>query len=274
MPVNVIEAQNLCFRYNGIDVLQDASFTAVQGDYIGLVGPNGSGKTTLIRILLGIAGPQSGQVRLFGQDLDGFRDWSRIGYLPQNFPSFNPYFPSTVKEIVSLGRLSGKRFPKHLDRSDDEAIDRVLHLLNIAPIRDALIGELSGGQQQRVLIARAIVNNPDLLVLDEPTAALDPEARDSFFSILKNLQEESRTRSSSWSHTISAASENMPTTCCGWTEGSLFYGGFDRLLQIGPHDPPLRGRLPAHHLPPALMRTAPGTKGSGDRVQGRGGWNF
>jgi zinc transport system ATP-binding protein len=190
MPVNVIEAQNLCFRYNGIDILQDASFTAVQGDYIGLVGPNGSGKTTLIRILLGIAGPQSGRVRLFGQDLGDFSDWSRIGYLPQNFPSFNPYFPSTVKEIVSLGRLSGKRFPKRLDRSDDEAIDRVLHLLNIAPIRNALIGELSGGQKQRALIARAIVNNPDLLVLDEPTAALDPEAREQFFTLLQRLNEE------------------------------------------------------------------------------------
>jgi len=187
MPVSVIEALNLCFRYNGIDVLQDVSFTAVKGDYIGLVGPNGSGKTTLIRILLGIAGPLSGRVRLFGQDLGDFSDWSRIGYLPQSFPSFNPYFPSTVEEIVSLGRLSGKRFPKHLDRSDDEAIDRTLHLLSIDPIRNALIGELSGGQKQRVLIARAIVNNPDLLILDEPTAALDPEAREHFFTLLRRL---------------------------------------------------------------------------------------
>jgi zinc transport system ATP-binding protein len=126
-------------------------------------------------------------VRLFGQDLVDFSDWSRIGYLPQNFPSFNPYFPSTVEEIVSLGRLSGKRFPKHLDRSDDEAIDRALHLLSIDPIRNALIGELSGGQKQRVLIARAIVNNPDLLILDEPTAALDPEAREHFFTLLRRL---------------------------------------------------------------------------------------
>jgi len=191
--MTVIEAENLCFKYNGIDVLQDASFTAVKGDYIGLVGPNGSGKTTLIRILLGIAGPLSGRVRLFGRDLAGFSEWSRIGYLPQNLPSFNPYFPSTVKEIVSLGRLSGKRFPKHLDHSDNEAIDRVLHLLSIAPIRHALIGELSGGQKQRVLIARAIVNNPDLLVLDEPTAALDPEAREQFFAILQRLNEEQGT---------------------------------------------------------------------------------
>jgi zinc transport system ATP-binding protein len=190
MPMNVIEAENLCFRYNGIDALQDASFAAEKGDYIGIVGPNGSGKTTLIRVILGIAGPLRGRVRLFGKDLSAFSDWSRIGYLPQNLPSFNPYFPSTVKEIVSLGLLSGKRFPKHLGRSDDEAIDRVLQLLNIAPIRNALIGELSGGQKQRVLIARAIVNNPDLLVLDEPAAALDPEAREHFFSILRHLNED------------------------------------------------------------------------------------
>lgn len=190
MPVNVIEAENLCFRYNGIDVLQDASFAAEKGDYIGIVGPNGSGKTTLIRVILGVAGPLRGRVRLFGQDLSDFSEWSRIGYLPQNFPSFNPYFPSTVKEIVSLGLLAGKRFPKHLGRSDQEAIDRVLHLLNISTIRNALIGELSGGQKQRVLIARAIVNNPDLLVLDEPAAALDPEAREQFFSILRALNEE------------------------------------------------------------------------------------
>jgi zinc transport system ATP-binding protein len=187
MPVNVISVNNVSVRYQSVEVVSDVSFDVAAGDYLGVVGPNGSGKTTLIRALFGLISPMKGAISLFGQSLCDFHEWHKIGYLPQKMASFNPYFPATVREIVALGLLGRKKFPKHIDRGDDIAIAKVLELLDIVKIEDALIGELSGGQQQRVLLARAMVAEPQVLVLDEPTTALDPEAREKFVAVLQEL---------------------------------------------------------------------------------------
>jgi len=185
--LKIIEVENLRSRYNGIHVLDDITFSVSGGDYIGLVGPNGSGKTTLIKNILGILRPESGQIRLFGQDLSKFQEWFRVGYLPQRLSSLNPGFPSTVEEIVALGLIAGRRRPGYSGDSYRDAVEKALHLLNISDIRKKKIGELSGGQQQRVLIARAIINEPDLIVLDEPAAALDPETREQFYTMLTHF---------------------------------------------------------------------------------------
>ena len=185
--MKIIEVENLRSRYNGIHVLDDITFSVSGGDYIGLVGPNGSGKTTLIKNILGILRPESGQIRLFGQYLSEFQEWFRVGYLPQRLSSLNPGFPSTVEEIVALGLIAGRRRPGYSGDSYRDAVEKALHLLNISDIRKKKIGELSGGQQQRVLIARAIINEPDLIVLDEPAAALDPETREQFYTMLTHF---------------------------------------------------------------------------------------
>jgi len=187
MPVEILSVADLFFRYNGREVLSDISFSVEAGDYIGLVGPNGSGKTTLLKAILGFIKPERGEIRLFGEQPDAFTEWRRVGYLPQKPAILSPYFPATVREIIALGLLSGKKFPKHMKRSDEEAIERVLDLLDIGDIRDRLIGELSGGQQQRVLLARAIVHEPQFLILDEPSTALDPETRQRFFDLMDSL---------------------------------------------------------------------------------------
>jgi zinc transport system ATP-binding protein len=226
MPMNIIEVENLRFSYNSIPVLEDISFAVEKGSFVGLVGPNGSGKSTLIRVILGLESPFRGTVRLFGRDLDAFRLWSRIGYLPQSLTVFNPFFPSTVREIVALGLLSGKRFPRYLLKSDEQAIDRVLELLGIMGIKDVRVGELSGGQQQRVLIARALVHDPELLILDEPTAALDPEARESFFGTLKTLGDTGNTSIILVTHDIGNIGRYANHLL--WIDRKLlFYGGFD-----------------------------------------------
>ena len=185
--MNIIEVENLRSRYNGINVLDDITFSVSEGDYIGLVGPNGSGKTTLIKNILGILRPESGQIRLFNQDQSEFHAWYRVGYLPQRLSSLNPGFPSTVEEIVALGLISRKRRSDYSVDAYRDAVEKALHLLNISDIRKKKIGELSGGQQQRVLIARAIINEPDLIILDEPAAALDPETREQFYTLLTHL---------------------------------------------------------------------------------------
>jgi zinc transport system ATP-binding protein len=190
MPVDVLSVENLCFRYNSSDVLRDISFTIKPGDYIGLVGPNGSGKTTLIKIILNLLKPYSGRLTLFGDDINVFSGWDRIGYLPQKISALNPRFPATVREVVAMGLLSKKSFPKRMNSTDYAAIDTMLELLDLKNLVNTPIGELSGGQQQRVLVARALVNNPEFLILDEPTDALDPEVRDRFFGIMENLNKE------------------------------------------------------------------------------------
>jgi len=186
MPMNIISVEGLSFRYNSIEVLSDISFSVNTGDYIGLVGPNGSGKTTLIKIILGLLKQKKGNFSLFGLDPGNFKEWYRVGYLPQR-TLFNPYFPAIVKEIVSLGLFSKKRFSKSADKPNEILINEAIRLMDVSDIKNKLIGELSGGQQQRVLVARAIVNEPDLLILDEPTTALDPETREKFFHTLREL---------------------------------------------------------------------------------------
>jgi zinc transport system ATP-binding protein len=192
MPVDVVCAEELCFTYNAAEVLCNITLRITAGDYIGLVGPNGSGKTTLIKTLLGLLQPGSGSVTLFGQTPAEFKDRHKIGYLPQKLTGFNPYFPARVKEIVALGLLARKRFIRRIHAADEAALNRVFSMLDIHEIKDKRIGELSGGQQQRVLLARALVGEPEFLILDEPTTALDPETRDKFFSTLKELNQSKR----------------------------------------------------------------------------------
>jgi zinc transport system ATP-binding protein len=186
----VIAARNISSGYGPLEVLQNISFEVYKDDYIALAGPNGAGKTTLMRTILGLMDRYTGTAELFGQDLRRFHQWDRIGYLPQRVNAFNPLFPATVREVVGLGLLSQKRFPKRFTREDAAKIQRTLDLMDIPELSEKLIGELSGGQQQRVFLARSLVYNPELLILDEPSTALDPPSRDSFFGLIKKLNED------------------------------------------------------------------------------------
>ena len=185
MPIEVVSTTDLSFRYDTKDVLRDVSFSMEAGDYVGLVGPNGSGKSTLVRILLGLEKADNGEIRLFGQPSHRFEDWKRIGYLPQRNSAFGRFFPAKVREVVGLGLVPARR--SGLLSQDEEAIAKALALMDIVEIGDKLINELSGGQQQRVLLARALVKEPDLLILDEPTVAIDPEIRERFFDVIMGL---------------------------------------------------------------------------------------
>jgi zinc transport system ATP-binding protein len=190
MPVDVLAIEGLGFSYNNAAVLDDISFRVQAGDYLGIVGPNGSGKSTLIRAVLGLVEPDRGSLDIFGSPRSRFGEWHRIGYLPQRIKFFNPNFPATVEEIVRLGLLAGKRLPRLANKGDEAAVEKTLGLMGITDIRRRLIGDLSGGQQQRVLLARAVVSEPELLILDEPTTALDPETRENFYTLLEHLNRE------------------------------------------------------------------------------------
>lgn len=187
MPIAVLDINDLNCSYNGMKVLSNISFRISSGDYIGIVGPNGSGKSTLIRAILGLMDSEAGEITLLGSPLNSFSQWHRIGYLPQRIKLFNPNFPGTAEEIVKLGLLTEGRKASPSSVNKKEAIDAALEMMGISHLKKRLIGDLSGGQQQRVLLARAMVNRPEMLILDEPTTALDPETRENFYSLVEGV---------------------------------------------------------------------------------------
>ncbi|MDK9716924.1 MAG: metal ABC transporter ATP-binding protein [Trichlorobacter sp.] len=189
----LITVKQLTCRHGVVEALSDISFSVSSGDYLGIVGPNGSGKSTLVRALLGLMPAYHGQISLFGQSRDRFSAWERLGYLPQNLGPLNPAFPATVFEVVQLGLLAGKTLPKRLCRHDRKQVLEMLERLDVGHLQQRMIGELSGGQQQRVMLARALVNNPELLIMDEPTAALDPEIRDRFYELVAQMNKDKGT---------------------------------------------------------------------------------
>ena len=226
MPHEVVRTESLCCSYRVGLVLEDISITVEAGDYVGIVGPNGSGKSTLVQSLIGLVAISAGSASLFGVPHDKFSAWGRIGYLPQSLRLLNQIFPATVAETVGLGLLSRKRFPRKMTRSDWECVDTTLESLAISDLRSKLIGELSGGQQQRVLLARALVNNPELLILDEPTAALDPETRERFYSLIADVNRSSGVTVLLVTHDTGAIGQHA-TKMLYLDKRVLFYGSFD-----------------------------------------------
>jgi zinc transport system ATP-binding protein len=186
----VLSVKNLSFSYGAMEAISNISFNVNKGDFVALVGPNGAGKSTLVKVILGLESGYSGEIKLFNFESNNFFAWEKIGYLPQRVNVFNPLFPATVGEVVGLGLLAGKKYPKKFSKDDKEKVNDTLAFLNIADLVNRPIVELSGGQQQRVFLARALVSNPELLIMDEPSTALDPETRDNFFKFIKKINQE------------------------------------------------------------------------------------
>lgn len=184
MTAPVFEMRDLSFAYDSRPVLEDVNLEVAEGGFVSIIGPNGGGKSTLLKLLLGLLEPQRGQVRVFGQKPKQARD--RIGYMPQ-FQRIDAHFPITVEEVVRLGLLSGKTRLGWPRRGDHVAVDHALEIVNCTHLRRENFARLSGGQRQLVLIARALVSEPELLLLDEPTANLDPAVEGSFHELLRRL---------------------------------------------------------------------------------------
>jgi len=182
-----LEIRGLTVAFGAQPALDAVDWAVQRGEFWGIVGPNGSGKTTLLRAALGLLPVARGAVRWFDTPLADFHDWRRLGYLPQFTALPLARFPATAREVVASGRLAGQRFPRRMRRPDQAAVEDLLRQLDATDLADRRIGELSGGQRQRILLARALVNHPDVLLLDEPTVALDPDSRAAFYRLLREL---------------------------------------------------------------------------------------
>jgi len=185
-----IRVDGISFQYGPLPVLDEVRFSVFPGDFLAIIGPNGSGKTTLVKIILGVLRPTRGRIFLMGRPIEEFKGWSRIGYVPQKASHIDPFFPATVREVVAMGLLTSRPPAGHRKKEKEEkAVSLALERVGMEAFRNRPIGDLSGGQQQRVIIARAIVNAPDLLFLDEPTAGVDSATQELFYEMLHQLNE-------------------------------------------------------------------------------------
>ncbi len=218
---NIIELERVSFSYGAQTVLENVDLAVHRGDYLGIVGGNGAGKTTLIKIVLGLLKPTSGAVRLFGHDIASFKDWSRIGYVPQKATNFDANFPATVLEAVLMGRYGRRGLFRFLTREDKDLARLALEQVGLWPQRGRLIGDLSGGQQQRVFIARALAGGPDALILDEPTVGVESGVAGEFYALLKRLNEELRLTVVLVTHDIDRMAHQAMHVAC--VDKTIFY---------------------------------------------------
>lgn len=208
-----VEIEDVDVSYGEVRVLESINLTVEPGDFLGIIGPNGSGKTTLLRLMLGLIEPERGTVRLFGHPPSSFRQWGRLGYVPQK-ATLDPALPVTVQEVVATGLVPTLGLLGRIGSAQRKRIREVLANVGMEAHAGARIGALSTGQQQRILIARALVSNPELLILDEPTGGVDPEAQTSFYALLHHLNRERDVTLILVSHDIGVVAKEVTKLAC------------------------------------------------------------
>jgi len=184
---DVVRLENVWVSYNGTPALEDINLRVDEHDFLGIIGPNGGGKSTLLKVILGLIRPQRGTVTVLGNPPE--RSRSRIGYVPQ-YSNYDHDFPVSVVDVVTMGRYGKRGILKPYDKSDRKAAEKALSRVGMLSHALTQIGQLSGGQQQRTFIARALVSDPSLLLLDEPTASVDSAMQTDFYELLAKLKKE------------------------------------------------------------------------------------
>jgi zinc transport system ATP-binding protein len=185
MKKEIVSLKNISVEFEGNTVLHDHNLTVYDDDFIGIIGPNGGGKTTLLKVILGLVKPSSGEIRVFGTSPEKARN--RIGYVPQMM-EVERDFPINVRDTVLMGRLVRKGLLRGHNKNDYERVDRALDIVEMSDMRNRKTGALSGGERQRVMIARALASEPELLLLDEPTASIDPKLKTDIYDLLNSLK--------------------------------------------------------------------------------------
>ena len=209
----IVDIKKLSVDYSGIKALDDISFGIAEGDFLGIIGPNGAGKSTLFHCMLGLRTQYDGTIKFFGQDIRDSRKYlSQVGFVPQK-PVVDRNFPATIREVLSMSQNS----------SDPKKVDEALQKVWMHELADRRIGDLSVGQQQRVFIAKALVNSPKILVLDEPVTGIDQYNQDLFFQILGELNTKEKISIIWSSHDLDAVERLANKVAC--LNRTLFFHG-------------------------------------------------
>ena len=182
----VIDIENISFNYGVVPVLEDVSLKIYEDEFIGIIGPNASGKSTLLKLILGLLEPDEGRIQKFNHDGNKVHD--HIGYVPQHI-TFSRDFPVTVSDVVMMGHVTARSKLFGYSKNQISMAKQAMQALEIDDIVNRQVGTLSGGQLQRVLIARALVCQPEILILDEPTSNVDMRVEEDIFALLKNYSE-------------------------------------------------------------------------------------
>lgn len=188
--VPIIEAHNLTVVYGRKPALWNVDFTLPEGQVIGIMGPNGSGKSTLLKAIMGVIHPTSGYTKVFDKDIDEVR--SRISYVPQR-QDIDWDFPASVWDIVAMGRYNQRGLFRRLTKTDEDIVAQSLERVNMLAFSKRQISQLSGGQQQRVFLARALAQQGELFLMDEPFAGVDVSTEEMIIALLKDMREEGKT---------------------------------------------------------------------------------
>ena len=209
----IVDIENLTIDYSGIKALDNISFGIDEGDFLGIIGPNGAGKSTLFKCMLGLQTQYDGTIKVFGNDIrDSKKYLLQIGYVPQK-PVVDRNFPATIREVLSMSQNS----------SDPKKVEEALQKVWMHELADRRIGDLSVGQQQRVFIAKALVNSPKILVLDEPVTGIDQYNQDLFFQILGELNKKEKISIIWSSHDLDAVERLANKVAC--LNRTLFFHG-------------------------------------------------
>lgn len=185
MKESVVNFEHVAFSYQDAPVLKNVTFTIKEGEFVGIIGPNGGGKTTLLKLIMGFLKPNTGSIQIFGKA--PLISLKSIAYVPQT-ARFDRQFPISVMELVLSGRLSTLPWHGQYSQKDKSKALNALERVGLTHLKEAAFGTLSGGQAQRALIARALVSEPKLLLLDEPTASVDAQAEADIYNILESLK--------------------------------------------------------------------------------------
>lgn len=183
----VVKLEGVWVQYNGVPILEGINLAIEQDDFLGIIGPNGGGKTTLLKVILGLISPSHGKVSVLGKPPEKSR--GNIGYVPQH-NLFDRDFPINVWDVVLMGRYGKSGLFRRYSSEDRRATQDALQTVGMLDYKDRQMGKLSGGELQRIFIARALVAEPKLLLLDEPTASVDPAMQTEFYEILERLRQQ------------------------------------------------------------------------------------